>query len=124
MLHTTSPAYDGSCMGGSGLLLPLLPRIFKRTLVSKGGVEIFGLDHGVGHPLGLCALHKRLRTGGRGLGPTQSSLLACALPCGQTLHHDPHAVCAKRATFVEISRQICKEGKKKGEKVPPSWGVA
>ena len=43
---------------------------------------------------------------------------------GQTLHHGPRAICAKRAKYVEISRQSCKEGKKKGEKVPPSLGTS
>src|SRR5262249_10875294 len=101
----------------------------KSTSPSKG------LDHGVGHPIGLRALHKRLRIRGRGLGPMRSSLLACAFPCGsphrmttmrapgQTLHHGPRVICAKRATHVEILRQSCKEVKKTWEKVSPSCGI-
>src|SRR5262245_11344646 len=65
----------------------------------------------------------------------RSSLLACAFPCGsphrmttmrapgQTLHHGPRVICAKRATYVEILRQSCKEVKKTWEKVSPSCGI-
>ena len=39
---------------------------------------------------------------------------------GPTLHDVSPAVCDKRAQYVGILRPSCKEGKKKGAKVPPS----
>jgi hypothetical protein len=116
------------------------------TEMEIGGAYV-GLAYDVGHPIGLCARQKPLSTGGKRRWRTPRSCRVAT--CGRRGHHRrpalfhvalrvecprvdhderyimyPLAICDKRAQYVGILRQSCKERKKKWSNVPPSCRVA